>query len=58
MKKEQYSKISKGFDITGGMWHKIQEWVQEEFWRAALNEYGARRIAPWPREGYETYRLD
>ena len=32
--------------------------ARAEFWRAALTEYGARRIAPWPREGYETYRLD
>jgi hypothetical protein len=28
------------------------------FWQAALEEYGARRIDPWPREGYETWCLD
>jgi len=28
------------------------------FWRGVLEAEGARRIAPWPREGYETWRLD
>ena len=31
--------------------------VRIEFWREALRDADARRIAPWPQDGYETYRL-